>query len=857
MNRTCEAGLERQQFGDSRVFNVSKAKRETLHNLCDFLSNTTLQAQGRRIHHASQGAGRNRTLVVTMERSNMPALPGTNSVGGVHAFDDSPFDVHSHAIASHNVAGTPPKRARTANQAAAEAAMLRAALHESALMVKKPPAGPGSMAPRNLYDDNVSCNLTNRAQTNQTTAANSKRSRPAVKSNHAGPIWLDGLDDDSDDDEAWLYESAMKLPSVATKTTTPNVLELSDSSDDDGDSLSPRLVLDDDSDDDEAWLYESAMKLPSVATKTTTPNVLELSDSSDDDGDSLSRKTAATRVAPLAKARSISFDDDKQVENVIDLTEEDASPRASAATYTPTTHQQQPKLTIYIDDRERNKNATPRMLRMELTRMLTTGLLRRVWPSSLPAPQIEERKLARGDFAFESTLGSSTFNFPVAIERKTIADIVQRSVHQDHWKQLCQMRDGFELCVFLLEGDMRTAIQHTAYGAQNHEDTMSPMTHKIDDADSLIRFVGRALLTTPSFRLVMTEHEQGSLQAVAAFGLMSMFHYIVGKTPLSTPPKKLMSQASARQELKDRLQNGGIPWQVSKLVSDEVGSIVQMSRLYESARDEECRDVLLTPLLGDVIREVSPLRGTAEHWSAAVHRVFYSPHSDVGVGRKALHDFQDIVTDHASLLANVHSAMSAEDALDKTLNLPDKVTASLSRSVNIELPELLEDCFPKPEDGEDTIYNVNVVRDESDIAKVTMHTCAGGFRSASLCIFLFDGEEIISRIQDKIKTYPAHFVEIARSAAEDLHKACSGDDDRSQRILLIRGLGNALTKAAKKAGYRSELPVLVDMFQAQLSLAHEMVVLHAARLNDDREMILQQLAMACYHFQPLLFKADK
>lgn len=41
------------------------------------------------------------------------------------------------------------------------------------------------------------------------------------------------------------------------------------------------------------------------------------------------------------------------------------------------------------------------------------------------------------------------------------------------------------------------------------------------------------------------------------------------------------------------------------------------------------------------------------------------------------------------------------------------------------------------------------------------------------------------------------------------------------------------------------------MVQAELMIAHETVVLHATRLNGDREIILQQLALACFHYQLL------
>jgi len=43
----------------------------------------------------------------------------------------------------------------------------------------------------------------------------------------------------------------------------------------------------------------------------------------------------------------------------------------------------------------------------------------------------------------------------------------------------------------------------------------------------------------------------------------------------------------------------------------------------------------------------------------------------------------------------------------------------------------------------------------------------------------------------------------------------------------------------------------VHMILAELMIAHQIVVLHATRLSGDLESILQQLALACFHYQLL------
>jgi hypothetical protein len=58
-------------------------------------------------------------------------------------------------------------------------------------------------------------------------------------------------------------------------------------------------------------------------------------------------------------------------------------------------------------------------------------------------------------------------------------------------------------------------------------------------------------------------------------------------------------------------------------------------------------------------------------------------------------------------------------------------------------------------------------------------------------------------------------------------------------------LGAAIDAAAKRASYRAELKVVVDMIR------HDMVVHQEVRLTIDLEMIVRVLAMACFHYMLL------
>ena len=76
-------------------------------------------------------------------------------------------------------------------------------------------------------------------------------------------------------------------------------------------------------------------------------------------------------------------------------------------------------MSILIDSRERNRNATPRAMRITLTQMLSTGPLSLVWPKSWKLPTVEEATLPVGDFAFDFLHESGhKRRLPVYIERK-------------------------------------------------------------------------------------------------------------------------------------------------------------------------------------------------------------------------------------------------------------------------------------------------------------------------------------------------------------------------------------------------------------------------------------------------------
>jgi ERCC4-type nuclease len=482
------------------------------------------------------------------------------------------------------------------------------------------------------------------------------------------------------------------------------------------------------------------------------------------------------------------------------------------------------QLTIYIDDRERNRNATPRMMRIELSRLLSTGPLSRVWPKSFEPGLVEEFHLPMGDFCFGVSPVSGGIEskniLPVIVERKRIGDIVQRSNRKDHWYQLQRMREyagmsGERVNILLLEGDSRSAIQYEPYGAQAVE-TVSSYTHVIDNEESLYLFFGRLILRDlgNTTRFLQTKEEQGSLRAVAALGLMSMTSSRIKKDEGFKDHK--IDLKTEHTKLKDRLQQGGIPYDISSRISDEMGSCKNIDHIYAMTEDEECRNRLFAPLIADICSQAK-LRGTPHGWSAAIHRLWFSAISDPKVARDRFDQVCHLVENHAMLLEQLHSGLSVDVALDEVLSGPELVenVHNDKRTVLIESPASFQHTFPLVETNQKSFYEFHETKSSTSamIPVITMQTREGPYVSTRLFIYLIDGDQIVQELQERIIN-EQDFVSVARSIAEhyahDLANIQEGrsPESRDRKILLIRGLNNALDQAAKASEFRSEVRVL-------------------------------------------------
>jgi hypothetical protein len=268
-----------------------------------------------------------------------------------------------------------------------------------------------------------------------------------------------------------------------------------------------------------------------------------------------------------------------------------------------------------------------------------------------------------------------------------------------------------------------------------------------------------------------------------------------------------MDSKAERICLRDRLQKGGIPWELASRIGDEIRSVKQMDRLYASVEDEACRDRLFAPLVVDLCGGMK-LAGTASGWSAAIHRVWFSAHSDPCLARERFDQLCHLVEDHALLLDKLHSGLSSDAALDALLSSQQLLDAELKRTVSIELPSEHMDCFSSDSDGQHTFFELKVLDKQQQIPSIMMQTKAGPYRSSRLLVFLLDGENFVRRLQDALSDDEeciAAARKVARTLKQDLCTVIASGD---ATVILIRGMDCALDKAAKQNGFRAETRVL-------------------------------------------------
>ena len=594
--------------------------------------------------------------------------------------------------------------------------------------------------------------------------------------------------------------------------------------------------------------------------KIKIPDVIDLMDSSDDESES------DPVLAEIYHPRKTCSTTDREGLRLL-ISRENIPENHQSIIETEKLPSTTPKLVIIIDNRERNRNATPRHMRMELTRHLskTTGPLRQVWPSHLPIGEVEETQLNYGDFAFAlkgKQLGT-TRRLPVSIERKRLSDLVQRSHQADHWKQLQRMRDCCEHAILLIEGNTKKVSNFSSYDnieSEVESESWNPDHHTIDDEHAFYRFVARGILSSSSLKILQTKDEQASYRSIGATGLVASLLPWEKDAPKTVPYTKVTVN-----KLYNKLKTRGIPWQIARRISEELGSIEQLDRIYEHC-DGRARTAVLVPIIKESCSgmiETADSRsllqyGQVETWSAAIYSAWYTKLDDPSQVVGMYEEYKFFANDRAQLLTALHRGKTTERAVQES-NIKDEISLreinNFPRRVRIESCSNFLTIFPSDIETE-TFYRTVCVEENPlgmILPTIVMQTTYCSFQSDKLVVCVLEGSDIFQRIQDAATSQSAHdFIEISRTVAEQINLECSSfllSPKNDRRVLLIRGLGPAMNAAAKGFTYRAEYKILTDLIIAELMLRHKLVVVHAYRLTNDLEMILREFAMGCFYYQ--------
>ena len=565
------------------------------------------------------------------------------------------------------------------------------------------------------------------------------------------------------------------------------------------------IILDDS--EHEADIHEEKSKIKAPASPTVLHNGNET--------DSLMTQGIFSKTSEAAKGTM-------QIYEIIEIGESDddksndfefgESQQSTFDVIKPVSHDENDcytQLTIVIDSRERNRDATPRELRIELTRHMTSGPIYDVWPKHTPTAIVEEAALQYGDYAFFVGNDLDTRRrLDIGVERKRISDIVSRSVKGDHWKQFTKMRDIFQHSIFLIEGDPKTAKGFSAYGHQLLEGR-DPLMTIVEDEESLYCFFGKAILSHKSANFIQTKNEQGTHRAIGALGLMAISLDSICKDSSHFNASK----GDKRAILSDRLTNAGVPWKLAQNIANEFGSVKNLELRYAQCESECCKAALMHPVT--MFTHIEGDSRTSEALSNIVYRSFALPKSQL---------------------------------TDGTSSIMQK------RHVNISLPLNLTNLFPETNDN--AFFSLIVKESQGFFPKIAMKTFSGGqFESTTLFVFVVAGDEFVKRVQKSINLFPRCFVDAAKEVGASIRADCSTPSfrvDKDRMVVILRGLLPALDNISRHAGYRHEIRAVTDLVLANLILEHGVAIIQAIQKKKEQlRTIVQQLSLACFRYQLL------
>jgi ERCC4-type nuclease len=831
--------------GSQKVWKIGKDRRKYLHRLCDLMMD---EIHGLHLEHHSEGDQRSKQLYITIR-----AKSGVSAV--IPQVADAAADLllpprktvrqlFSPAEGNRLGGGTDLGGATgiSAREAAAMAAISR--LEKSTGGRKRPPKRPASHTsykPAENSSDNSVIDLCNDSDDDKKPAA--KR----LKINNNVPSY-----DYQPGDKVMVVDSNGRkrgpLQIIRVHITGHVTIREKEGQENKLDVQTVQPCVDLMAGDEEEDQYD--MGKPKIPFASAKASVFSASD--DDAIIEILDSPPSLRPAMQHRTNSSMKRNPNATEEAIDLSD---SGSGNLKDQTASLTCVREALNVLIDSRERSRNATPRELRIGLTQQLEAGCLKAVWPKRRPLATVEEKTLAYGDFAFEVCSGQNSNKHPsrlsVVVERKIVRDLIQRSSRGDHWKQLQRMRDHCNHAIMLIENDTQFSVRFDAYGSMGLEP--KPSHHLIENDADVFRFVGRAILSSKKIGFIQTRDHQGTYRSIGALALVAAESSIINRDAPTTPP----TAASEQQKLQDRLTSGGIHWQIASAIAKEIGSVTAVENLISSCTTTRAKDMVVMPVLMNAVAGQEDV-GNLQNWSAAVSRVIRASSEDC---TEKLSRYTEIKNsfgktmpfDSGTLLKCVYDEDSPDAAVERALQYSENLTHSgIKRQVHIEATDDMRASFPEP--SEDAFYKCTTRSFPTTTVK--MSTRCGNLSSDALILYMITGEKLLNEINIAINstgTQPK-FLYVARHVAQNIDQHCSRGSytKNDRRVILIRGLPPVLVEAKKSGSYRDEVPVLCEMVSAFLMLEYGYVVLQAIRKKaDETNMILQQMALACYHYQYL------
>ncbi|KAK3278525.1 hypothetical protein CYMTET_13544 [Cymbomonas tetramitiformis] len=175
---------------------------------------------------------------------------------------------------------------------------------------------------------------------------------------------------------------------------------------------------------------------------------------------------------------------------------------------------------------------------------------------------------APGDDAVDDHDMGGGLVLPYLVERKTVRDLVGRSVQQDHWKQLRRMRaSGLAHCFLLIEMSEASADRHKIWGMGVSEGALNEVAADVirEMADVYALVADLILCAGSAVKTIESDNLEGSLRVLAAITVTAAAE---GAAPAEAPRLEAFATDCRRQArrlaqqpliLPDALDYGALP----------------------------------------------------------------------------------------------------------------------------------------------------------------------------------------------------------------------------------------------------------------------------------------------------------